>query len=63
MRKHVDDSLGDSDYYWDRANVTVMGQYFTHLEGSFIQEKLALHQPGVIFDAGGGKWKIRNSPS
>jgi len=56
MRKHIDDSLLNSDYYCDRLAVTAMGQYSTEVEGSFIQKSLMLHlaKPAVIFDAGGG---------
>ena len=56
MRKYVDDSLVNSDYYWDRFTATVMGQYLTQIEQSVIQESLMLHlaKPAVILDAGGG---------
>lgn len=56
MRKHVDDSPVNSEYYCDRVAATAMGQYSTRLEGSFIKESLMLHltKPAVIFDAGGG---------
>ena len=40
MRKYVDDSLVNSDYYWDRFTATAMGQYLTQIEQSFIQESL-----------------------
>jgi len=56
MRKHIDDSLVNSDYYCDRVAATLMGKYSTQVEGSFIEESLMLHltKPAVIFDAGGG---------
>jgi len=60
MRKYVNDSFVNSDYYCDRDTATVMGQYLTHVEGSFIQESLMLHlaKPAVIFDAGGGSGRF-----
>jgi len=60
MRKHVDDSLVNSDYYCDRVAATAMGQYSTQVEGSFIQKALMLHlaKPAVIFDAGGGSGRF-----
>ena len=56
MRKYVNDSLVDSDYYCDRMAATLMGKYSTRVEGSFIKESLMLYltKPAVIFDAGGG---------
>ena len=56
MRKHIDDSLVNSDYYCDRLAATAMGKYSTKVEGSFIQKALMLHlaKSAVIFDAGGG---------
>lgn len=56
MGKYVNDSFVNSDCYWDRFTATVIGQYLTQIEQSFIQESLMLHlaKPAVIFDAGGG---------
>ncbi len=56
MREDVNDSLVNSDFYWDRVAVTLMGRYSTQVEGSFVEESLMLHlaKPAVIFDAGGG---------
>jgi len=56
MRKYVNDSFVNSDYYCDRMAATLMGKYSTRVEGSFIKESLMLHltKAAVIFDAGGG---------
>jgi len=40
MRKYVNDSFVNSEYYWDRFTAIVMGQYLTQIEQSFIQESL-----------------------
>jgi len=60
MRKHIDDSLVNSDYYCDRLAATSMGKYSTYVEGSFIQESLMLHlaKSAVIFDVGGGSGRF-----
>jgi len=60
MREYINDSLVNSDYYWDRVTTTVMGQYLTQVEENFIQECLMLHltKPAVIFDVGGGTGKF-----
>jgi len=60
MRKYVNDSLVNSDYYCDRVAATSVGKYSTQVEGSFIEESLMLHlaKPAVIFDAGGGTGKF-----
>jgi len=56
MKKYVNDSFVNSDYYCDRMAATLMGKYSTRVEGSFIKESLMLHlaKSAVIFDAGGG---------
>ena len=56
MRKYMNGSFVNSDYYCDRMAATLMGKYSTQVEGSFIEESLMLHlrKAAVIFDAGGG---------
>jgi len=56
MTGYTNCSAVKSEYYYDRVNATAMGEYLTCLEGSFIQENLALHlnEPVVILDVGGG---------
>jgi len=60
MSEYINDSLVNSDYYWDRETVTAKGQYFIQIEQTFVQECLMLHltKPAVIFDAGGGSGRL-----
>ncbi len=60
MSEYINDSLVNSDYYWDRETTTAKGQYLTQIEQTFVQESLMLHptKPAVIFDAGGGSGRF-----
>lgn len=60
MRKYMNDSFADNDYYWDRFYSKTMGQYYTQIEQSFIRDCLTTHltKPTVIFDIGGGSGRI-----
>lgn len=52
-------STPNSEYYWDCANATAMGQYLTRVEWSFIEQSLREY-PGIqtILDIGGGSGRF-----